>query len=533
MNLPSSPSLASKPKFGNSTEVGRPLQVLAMAAKILGFALLILAAGAALQSPMGFRLIAAGSIFVVLILLISNFPTVGLTVTFAFLVILGGVRRWLIPDFGWLGYDPLILIAPTLTILFFLSLAVSRRIPSNTKLARYIKFLLLIMAIQVLNPLQGGLLVGLGGILYYIAPLLWFYIGRRYGSSKLVLALFTVSVVIYTLTGIYGMKQVMLGISESEKAWVEASGYAALNISDNTIRVFSTFASTQEYAATLASAITICAAFLFHRKFQFLFPLAILVPALLYTGTRGPVVGALFSICIQWAFLGRNRTTWIPRLALAICLGVSGLIWSLQSINKDNLSTAQSEILAHQQAGLLNPTESTGLAHILTVFTGIFQGIQQPIGVGLGATTLAAGKLGNQQVVYSSEVDISNLFISLGVIGGVLYVVTIFQVFKYLLALWTQSRNITYLICIGLLTTNIGQWLNGGLYSLCFLNWFTIGMLDRLHAAHAESSTPEGAPSASASSSWKRGNSTRSLKRRSRNERVRGSHTSSSNNLCK
>jgi hypothetical protein len=479
MNSSSPTSLAPKPQFGGAPEANIPLQILATTLKVFGCVVLVLVLAVALQSPMGFRLIAAGSIFLLLILLIWKTPTIGVVCTFAFLVILGGVRRWLIPDFGWFSYDPLIIIAPALTITFFFSLVISRKVPSDTQLSRCIKFLLLVMALQILNPLQGGLLVGFGGILFYLAPMLWFYIGRRFGTPKIALVLFQSSVFIFILTALYGMKQVLIGISASEQAWVEASGYAALAISDNTIRVFSTFASTQEYAATLAFAITVCTAFMLQRKVMFFFPLILLVPALFYTGTRGPVVAALFTVCVQWAFMGRNRATWVPRLGLGLCLGVVGLVWSLQGVNTATMGTTQSEILTHQQEGLLNPAESTGPAHFVAVFQGIIRGIQQPMGLGLGATTMAAAKLGSGGVA-SSEVDLSNLFISLGIVGGSLYAYIIFLAFKSLFNLWNQKRDIIYLIFIGLLTVNIGQWLNGGLYSLCFLTWFAIGLIDQL-----------------------------------------------------
>jgi hypothetical protein len=503
MNLPNSPSLASKPPLGGATEASTPMQILATTLKVFGFGLLVLVLAIGLQSALGFRLIASGSIFLLLAVLIKKFPSVGMIATFSFLVIMGGIRRWLIPDFGWLSYDPLILIAPAITLLFFLMLVVSRKLPGDTKLSRCLKLLLFIMAIQVVNPLQGGFMVGFGGILYYVIPVLWFYFGRSYGSEANGLKLLTVALFVYTATGIYGLKQVFFGLSASEQSWVEASGYVALNMSDGAIRVFSTFASTQEYAATLACAISICCAYLFQRKTQFVFPLLILVPALLYTGTRGPVATVLLAVCLQWALLGRQRSVWLPRLGLALFLGVGGLVWSLSRVDTGSLTTQQSAILSHQQEGLLNPAESTGPAHIITVFEGIFSGIKQPWGLGLGATTMAASKLGTGGVA-SSEFDVSNLFISLGIVGGFIYAYMVFITFKNLIALWNKTRHITYLITLGILVVAIGQWLNGGLYSLCLLIWFLIGIMDRVAATTLESPSPSKKGKIGIPSRWKK-----------------------------
>jgi hypothetical protein len=478
-----SPStLALRPGSKSPTESGNSSRVLLAFIKYFSILALVALVGIAIQSPIGFRTIAACSIFLLLIISLWKFPEIGVVSTLAFLAIQGGVRRWLIPDFGWLGYDPLILVGPAITFVFFLSIAMRRKVPASTALTRCLKFLLILMAIQVLNPLQGSLLVGLGGALYYIGPLLWFYIGRIRGDSQSALLLCKAAIVIFTITAIYGLKQVFFGISASEKSWVDMSGYTALAISDTTIRVFSTFASTQEYAATLASAIAICAAFILQRKTMYVLPLFILVPALVYTGTRGPVVSALFAICVQWALLGKNRNIWLPRLGLGIFLGAVGLVWSLGNVQTASLNQAQREILAHQQQGLLNPTESTAPGHVLAIYNGVISGITHPLGIGLGATTQSASKLGLEGA-YSSEVDLSNLFMSLGLIGGVLYCVILFLVFKEILVVWNHSRNIVFLIGIGLLTVNFTQWLNGGLYSLCFLVWFFIGFIDKQYFA--------------------------------------------------
>jgi hypothetical protein len=462
-------------------------QTLAAIFKILAIIVLFLVMGVGIQSPAGLRAVAATFIFLLLLLLLWRIPQWGAPLTFTFLVLLGGMRRWLIPDFGWLAFDPLILVSPLITLVTFFQLVVSSKVPGDTPLARSIKILLVIMALQVLNPDQGGLLVGFGGIVYYIAPLLWFYLGRCFGNNAVSLALFKCAVITFSLAAIYGMKQVFFGLSASEQSWVEIGGYTALNVSSNAIRVFSTFASTQEYAMVLSCAISLCATFVFHKKFQFLLPIIILFPALLYTATRGPVVFALFAICLQWALMGRSRAVWLPRLALALVLGIAGIVASVSSIDTKSLATGQADILRHQQQGLLNPEESTAPEHLLMVGNGVIYGIINPLGRGLGATTLAAGKLGEEggDQIGSAETDYANLFISLG-LGGIIYLVVIFFVCKQVLALWVKTRNITFLLLIGLLASAAGQWLSGGLYSLCFLVWFSIGIMDRAYATDPE-----------------------------------------------
>jgi hypothetical protein len=113
-----------------------------------------------------------------------------------------------------------------------------------------------------------------------------------------------------------------------------------------------------------------------------------------------------------------------------------------------------------------------------------------PLGAGLGSTTLAAGKLATGGEGIAAETDHGNLFISLGFIGGILYLVVTYLVFKQTLQLWNQTRNTTFLMIIGLLVTGFSQWLSGGLYSLCFLIWFNIGVIDKYYASQMEGEAP-------------------------------------------
>lgn len=99
-----------------------------------------------------------------------------------------------------------------------------------------------------------------------------------------------------------------------------------------------------------------------------------------------------------------------------------------------------------------------------------------PIGRGLGVTTLAGMKLSNNGA--SSEVDLSNMMISDGVIGGVIYALIIFETLR--LAFKEAKASSHGLIILGILLATLGSWSIGGNYSASAIIWLSIGYLDVL-----------------------------------------------------
>ena len=86
---------------------------------------------------------------------------------------------------------------------------------------------------------------------------------------------------------------------------------------------------------------------------------------------------------------------------------------------------------------------------------------------------LAATKFGGDPNASSSEVDVSDMFISLGLIGGLIYVYIVFATFRRAFA-YTQAVSLTVsLPLLAILVSAVATWMIGGQYStsstLCFL----------------------------------------------------------------
>ena len=108
---------------------------------------------------------------------------------------------------------------------------------------------------------------------------------------------------------------------------------------------------------------------------------------------------------------------------------------------------------------------------------GYKEGLQSPLGQGLGATTKAAAKFGGQGG--SLEVDSSDVFRSTGLVCGVIYLIIIFLIIRGAVQYWTRTRGLLALALAGILAVTFFGWLRGGRYAVAPLIWICVGALDR------------------------------------------------------
>ena len=293
--------------------------------------------------------------------------------------------------------------------------------------------------------------------------------------------IFQVTVGIAIVASLYGLYQTWFGYLPSETAWMQLSGMGALSVG-GTLRAFSFFTSFAEYSWVLCIAIVVLWAAALRRNYIALVPVPLLALAVFLESGRGCVISTLAACVAIWAVQGRTMKSWIPRGALALVLTIIGMVVSLQQIQQQSFSAQTSDLVAHQTSGLLNPLDaksSTAGIHSTMVLGGVVQGFKTPLGEGLGATTLAAAKFDGAGA--GTELDISNMFASLGFIGGFLYLAIIITIFITAVKYWNVTRTGISLSILGILVLMTGQWLTGAQYSTAFLIWFSIGALDSLY----------------------------------------------------
>lgn len=435
-----------------------------------------------LQVNEGARGLLGLSIAGIIFALTMRTPAVGFAGMLVYLCVVGEVRRFLIPLYGYSGTDPLLLVSGLTVILV---LGATRRSPKRSPLSRYVTMLAGLMALEVVNPLQGGLVVGLSGLLFYLVPLLWYFAAERLASPAVVGKVMRTLVGVAVAAGLYGAWQTAFGFNEAEKQWLSVTKkvYGALNVGGTT-RAFSFFTSASEYVQFLVLGIVVLwVLFLRGRKAAVL-----LIPFLLIMmfleSERGSVVTLLATVAVLWAVQGRTTASWVPRGAVAAGIGVLALVSGLTHLQGVSFGASTQGLVNHQVQGLLNPfdaNKSTAGAHGAMVLNGVYAAVRNPVGFGLGYTTIAGQKFGAEGG--STEIDFSNMFESLGLLGGVLYVFIMYTVLRRALDFWHRTRSTTALLVLGVLVAATGKWLSGGHYAASMLIWGCIGVLDRVWPA--------------------------------------------------
>ena len=408
--------------------------------------------------------------------------------TLIYLVFMGDIRRMLIPSVGWSAEDPLLIVGPAFALILFAYAWSSNAIEVNTPLAGWILGLTGIMMLQMINPRQGGLIVGVSGALFYIIPLLWYWIGRTYATSAYIRqVLFSVVVPLGVLATVAGLFQTFYGFLPYQEIWTDVIATPYLLGSDGIEKPFSFFASPTEHDNFVLTALAILVAALIHRRQYSLLLLIVPMLAVIFLGgSRGPVAKLLVTTAGLWAVVGTNLFTWIVRGLLALVLGVVALSWGVSSLDVQGANERVEFRIERQQQGLLETKAGGGSAanHLNMIGFGILRGVQTPLGFGLGSTTEAGAKYGGG--VGSTEVDVSDMFLATGVVGGAIYLIIFFLIIRSAFQFWTDTRSLLALCLAGVLAINFFLWLSGGQYAVGTLLWFLIGALDRLHNVPTE-----------------------------------------------
>jgi hypothetical protein len=447
------------------------------------------------KSAGSIRTIVAAIALGILVPITLRWPQAGVVATLTFLSGIGLVRRLLIPVAGWSGSDPLLLVGPAVAVVLLVRRPQGNELRSiGGALPAMVAALLLLTGLEVFNPEGGGLLAGVTGLLFIAAPLLWFFVGVWLADDRLVAGLQATIVLVACLAAGYGVWQTLVGFPSWDTEWIRVGGYTALQV--GVIRSFSFFTSSAEYAICLTAAIMVILARTMRGRLSTLPALPLLVWALILESSRTMVVQGLAGILIMAALLAGS-----VRRALVIAVVGLVIIGVLDQLLAPHLlavaDTTSDPLIAHEAGGLgdpLNPEQSTVQIHVDQVLTGFALALNHPLGLGTAGTNLAGLKV--NELAVGAEVDIPNQFISLGILGGLLYVAIVVRTLAGVAGLALRRRDVVSIATVGILVVSFGQWLNGGYYALAPLVWLLIGSIGRSLWV-ASRSRPAGAPASS------------------------------------
>jgi hypothetical protein len=453
---------------------GRQRELIYLGASLL-FAATVVLAGAA--SPTHTR----AALTVAAIWLVAGLglavPDALLFVLVPWLVVLGSARRIASLAFPAGHADPLLLIAPTAVAVLFLAAVARNGLTVRTTLAKAALVLALLAVLETVNPAQGGVATGAAGLLFLLVPIAGFWIGRAFCDDRTFARILALVAVAGVFEALYGLGQTFLAFPSWDEAWIRDNGYAALSVGGVT-RAFGSFPSASEYAAFLAIGLVVAVAFGARLgRVWVALPLAGLFAfALVYESARGVMFLVPVALVLMLAARTRRPLALSLAAAAAAILIVPTVVGRLAPAN----GAGSGALIKHQVAGLQHPlsgSSSTLSLHATLVWDGLQTAVNDPLGLGTGAVTLAGSKFGGEAL--NTEADVSNAAVALGAAGVLAYVVLLGAGMRAAYSLAARRRDALSLIALGLLVVTFMQWLNGGQYAVALLVWLTLGWVDR------------------------------------------------------
>jgi len=304
--------------------------------------------------------------------------------------------------------DPIHVVTPLVTILAFAMLLQRRRfaIFRESRLAGMVSILGVIYFLQIFNPLQGGLTVGLSGALFVLVPVVWFYFGQAV-KPRFLETMFPLVVALGLITSLYGIYQLTFGFPSFEQYWIDNTEFYNSISVGHVKRALATFSSAEEWGRYIEVGALIAFAFAASagtklRRIGWFLSGAGLSVMLLLTGQRTAMFGLILG-CLVLLLLGAR--TWrnvAVRLLLVLMPVLVIAALAKAPTNDDMLSHDEEDrmgaVLSHTARGTLDPTHEDSLQERLKNWTFLATELvpYRPLGIGIGGTSLAAWRFNSQ-----------------------------------------------------------------------------------------------------------------------------------------
>lgn len=450
-----------------------PVSGLALA---IGLTLAIVFGAVAGSSISAARLLVGGAGGVIFFVIAMTGRLTGLRLIILWLILLGLIRRLMIPFAGWSSQDPLLLVSTAAAILLWWN--ARQETPKKRDALTYCTiFFLFVVIAQVFNPNQ-TIVDGALACIFWIPPLIWFFVGRttKISDHKKVIAIIMFMSVPVALHGLY---QNYFGLLPFEYTWVGVGNFGASIFYEGfRVRAFSTLVSPQEYGNYLSFALlflwgTILAGH--SHKVLRIALFVFLIYALFLQGSRSIFGLFVISILVTSFIWTRSPAVRLGLFAFTAFVGGAMAVAPVPELGDGNIAV----IVEHQLSGLLDPTnpEDTGQLHFGMIQNGFLKSFDNPLGVGTApGTTVSVKKIGSS---VSTENDVSTIFVTLGVLPGIVYLLFLLAVVTAAIRRFHIHRSAYSIAVVGVFVATFGHVWSGGLYAVSAFVGLAIGGLSR------------------------------------------------------
>ncbi|HVF12106.1 MAG TPA: O-antigen ligase family protein [Actinomycetota bacterium] len=423
------------------------------------------------------RYILGGLGGIIFFLIASSGRITALRLIMIWLVMLGLIRRFLIPFAGWSPNDPLLLVGPACAFLIWLNGRQNspKKLDAITLITLFFMFW---VGGQIFNPNQSSIMVGLQGALFWFPSLLWLMVGRTF-PLKIHRSIIHLLMVLSIPVALHGLYQTYVGLLPFEYTWVGVSGFGeSIFYAGFKVRSFSTLVSPEEYGIFLSVMCMFWwSKILMEEKDRiWRIPLfGFLVWALFLQGSRGIFLFFMVGIFVT----GLMRLRGFPARLALVGVAVMGIGLASQAEPPKEQGAGADQVVNHQLRGLLDPfsEEGTGPLHLRLVRDGFERSWENPFGLGPASTTLVSKRATGD--TFQTENDLSTVFVAFGILMGVTF--TMFIVILYSVAgrRFRLNRNWYTLAVVGMLVAATSRTWAGSHYAVTSIIWFTLGGLCR------------------------------------------------------
>ncbi len=443
------------------------------------------------------RAFGLGSVTLAMIIpLLINFQA-GLMALIIFEPFRGLLRRMQYLFVPYSQNEPIHLITPFVTFIAFVLVIQREKLQMffETKTAKLVTFLAAICFLQIFNPLQGSLFIGLTGALFYLVPMAWFYFGQTI-SEEFFIKTLKMIVILGMITSLYGVYQIVAGYPDFERYWIENTDQYSSIAVYNVTRGLATFSNAEEWGryALLGSLIAFGLALVRseeNKRPLWMFAGIFLCGMLVLSGQRSSIFGLLLGVAVLFVTGARTFSQAFGRMLLLFAPIVLFLALS-SSLSEDDIyemddSQGISTMLSHTTKGTVNPTGEGSLAVRFTTWNYLLTETlpANPFGAGLGSDSTSVAREGGEKKHRAIDNHFLSLAVSAGIPAMILLIWILFRAFRLSISEWRESeinsdRNGYWRIILALLSTFVLNNFFGTsfvIYSVAPVGWLLLGWI--------------------------------------------------------
>lgn len=329
--------------------------------------------------------------------------------------------------------DPIHLVTPIVTLIALMVLVRKGRLNQfwSTPLAGWATLLAIIFVVEIFNPLQGGLFVGLSGAMFVLVPLVWFYFGQAV-NEKFLQTAFKLVIALGIIGSAYGVYQLMFGYPGFEQYWIDNTDMYQSIAVGHVKRALGTFSSAEEWGRYTEIGALMALGFFsgakqLRARIGWLFCAAALLGGVLLSGQRTAVFGFLVGVVALLMFSARSWKAGFARVLLLLIPMVLLFVFAQAPTDDEVWSKAEDErvsaVLTHTRRGTLKPTEEDSLQVRFQNWGDLVTSVipYRPLGAGIGAGSLSDVRTNRDSDLPPIDNFILVLAITCGIPGALVF----------------------------------------------------------------------------------------------------------------